>query len=126
MIADKSAKSILSSYKLLQFEEAVCKTQIQQRLFPLQNKLWHLRQKINSIENLLGLLDNNEAFTVYAHIIEGLDWPQVQQKYKELWKGNEKSIRSLQLYQARGLKKIEDALNRAAEDGGINEVDPAF
>jgi hypothetical protein len=65
--------------------------------------------KRQMIECWLKLLQIDEYHVIRLHMIEKFDWPRVFVEYQKLWGEEfERSERTLQKYQARGIQKIAD------------------
>ena len=65
-------------------------------------------KKKQEIDIWLSALTDDEAFVVKKHLIEGIDWGRIAHVYKERWGAeNEKSERTLKMYQRRAIAKIK-------------------
>ena len=79
----------------------------------MRERIDQLERDLMTIDSLFHALSANEKFVIQAHVIEQLDWPQVLGEFVTRWgTDSEKTIRSLQVYQTKGLKKVANILNR--------------
>ncbi len=76
------------------------------------DRVIRLEQQLRLIDSLYVLLSEDEKFIIQRHMIDGLDWPRVIKEYVDKWGiENEKSTRSFQIYQTKGLRKIANVIN---------------
>ncbi len=66
-----------------------------------------LDEQIALIDGWLLLLNEDEAYVVKRHLVDGIDWPRIAMEYKGIW-GDDyaKSERTLKTYQKRAMEKI--------------------
>ena len=66
-----------------------------------------LDKQIALIDGWLLLLNEDEAYVVKRHLIDGIDWPRIAMEYKGIWgEDYAKSERTLKTYQKRAMEKI--------------------
>lgn len=70
-------------------------------------RLHHLERKIKFVDSLLMVVNEDQAYVLRRHLIDGVDWPRVTASYNEVW-GPEhtKGERTLKVYQQKGLAEI--------------------
>lgn len=71
------------------------------------HRICFLDHQIALIDGWLLLLNEDEAYVVKRHLIDGIDWPRVALEYKGIW-GDDyaKTERTLKTYQKRAMGKI--------------------
>ncbi len=76
-----------------------------------------LERKINFSDSLLMVANEDQAYVIRRHLIDGVDWPRVTVSYNEAW-GPEysKSERTLKAYQQKGLQAIVRFLESEGTD----------
>lgn len=70
-------------------------------------RMCFLEHQIALIDGWLLLLNEDEAYVVKRHLIDGIDWPRVAMEYKGIWgEDYAKTERTLKTYQKRAMEKI--------------------
>ncbi len=71
------------------------------------NHISSLERQIALIDSWLLLLNEDEAYVIKRHLIDGIDWPRIAVEYKGIWgEDYAKSERTLKTYQQRAMSKI--------------------
>ncbi len=116
MLTEYDIKEFFISHRETIFEKQIWESRAYQNAASgLEDKqrVENLDLQIKMVDSMLDLLSENEAFVIKRHLLNGLDWAQVAIEYKEKWgEEMEKSIRALQIYQAKALQKIARVANR--------------
>lgn len=70
-------------------------------------KMHLIEMKISTINAWLNLLSYDEKFVIEKHLIDGIEWARIAFEFRERWnKEFFRTERTLQIYQAKALKKI--------------------
>lgn len=78
----------------------------------IKKKKLELERKLKHIDSLFMVLSQDEDFVIRRHLIDGIDWFRVAKEQTDIWgKESEKSMRTYQMNQANGLKKIAVFIN---------------
>ncbi len=71
------------------------------------NHMSSLGKQIALIDSWLLLLNEDEAYVIKRHLIDGIDWPRIAVEYKGIWgEDYAKSEPTLKTYQQRAMSKI--------------------
>ncbi len=75
---------------------------------PPSNHMNALQSRINAIDIWVSFLPASQAFVIKRHLMDGLDWMQVKQEFKEKWGPDcARDERTLKRYQQKGIRTIE-------------------
>lgn len=75
-----------------------------------------LEAKITVINAWMNILSADEKFVIQKHLIEQIEWARVAFEYQQRWqKEFMRTERSLQMYQASGLRKMAAFANKHRE-----------
>lgn len=81
-----------------------------------KDKEIELERQLKYIDSLFAVLTQDESFVIRRHLMDGIDWFRIIKEHTDTWgQGNEKSIRSYQINQSKGLKKIAAFINEHEE-----------
>lgn len=116
MYTQDDVRMLFSQRSEIEMELKTCLAQYHKRTdeipLDMQQRINQLERDLMTIDSFFSVLSTNEEFVVRRHIMEGLDWPQVLGKFVEEWgTAAERSVRSLQIYQTKALKKVARVLN---------------
>lgn len=82
----------------------------------VREQLAVVEMKVAMIQSWFNLLNSDERFVIERHLIDELEWPRVAFSFTERWKGEfSRAERTLIGYQASGLAKITDFVDRHRE-----------
>lgn len=118
MYTEDDIKKLFSKRGMLEMELRTLKAFFYKREDSIneetQEKMDQLERNLQIIDSFFCALSANEEFVIRLHVMDELDWPQILSKYIEKWNvDSEKSVRSLQMYQSKALKKIALVLNKS-------------
>lgn len=71
-----------------------------------------LERQLKQIDSLFAILTQDENFVIRRHLMEGIDWFRILKEHTDTWGSeSEKTTRSYQINQSKGLKKIAAFIN---------------
>ena len=116
MYTEDDVKRLFSLRGIITMDLGMCKAQYfhHPEAAPpeMVSRIERLERQLMTLDSLFSVLTKNEAFVIQAHLLEGLTWPQIAQKYVDEWRPEEeRTLRTFKNYQASALKKITRALN---------------
>lgn len=117
MYSEKDIKKFFAQRGEIEMELGIYRAQYHNREDSMptevQKKIDQLERNLLTIDSCFHALSTNERFVIQLHIVEQLDWPQIISEYIKKWgPDSEKTVRSLQICQAKALKKISRILNQ--------------
>ena len=129
MYTENDVKRLFALRGELELELGVCLAQTAdlsgEALALMRQRITKLENRVRMIDSLFSVLSENEAFVIRRHLLAALDWQQISKEYSTQWGHEaEKSIRSFQMYQRRGLKKIASAINTRLDISWFEEWKP--
>jgi len=81
-----------------------------------QAKLGTAEAKVTVVDAWMKILSADEKFVIQKHLIEQIEWARVAFEYQQRWQREfARTERSLQIYQADGLRKIAKFANKYRE-----------
>ena len=110
-------RNALMNYEVYRAEINVCREWAKDcDSKPVRRRLRLLEQRVVIIEYWMSLLNEDEAFVVSKHLIDGIEWGRIANLYEQKW-GLQfaKAERTLVCYQANALKKIARYANKNLE-----------
>lgn len=125
MYSDEDIKVFFSKRGEIEMEIGIFRARYHNRensMPPIvQERINQLERDLMIIDSMFCALSSNERFIIQLHVIEQLDWAQVMVEFVKRWgSDSEKTIRSLQVCQAKALKKVADAMNKIFDSACIN------
>lgn len=103
-------KDLLRRKRDLDAESRVLHSQLMDARFSkskLSDAIQQVDDQLFRIETWLMLLNEDEAYVIKRHLIDGVDLSRVTQEYKERWgEDYSKTDRTIKTYQRKGLQKI--------------------
>ncbi len=117
MYSDEDVKMFFSRRGEIEMELGICRARYHNREDSMppstRERIDQLERDLMTIDSMFCVLSSNERFVVQMHVIEQLDWSQVMGEFVKRWgTDSEKTIRSLQVYQTKALKKVANIMNQ--------------
>lgn len=113
----ENVKRLLKSRRIIEAELLLTQAKMHGHLeldIPeeMKAKKLELERKLKHIDSLFKVLSQDEDFVIRRHLIDGIDWFRIAKEQTDVWgKESEKSMRTYQMNQANGLKKIAAFIN---------------
>lgn len=114
---DDSLKSIQMEIRehknncaLQDYLEAQCRIEGETMSPMLLQRLSQLRRLNTMVRSWLSVLNEDEAYVIRRHLIDGVTWPRLEAEHRTIWKEFGKSKRTLMRYEKNALKRIQQII----------------